>query len=71
MRNKNYYEVMRAGFDKLCERDQSIIVMKYDLELKDSQIADVLDIKQDSVRMTVLRCVKRLKKQIKKQEATV
>lgn len=68
---KYNYEVMRAGFDKLCERDQSIIVMKYDLELKDTQIADVLEIKQDSVRMTVLRCVKRLRKQIKKQEATV
>lgn len=65
------YEAMRAGFDKLCERDKSIIVMKYDLELKDCQIADILDIKQDSVRMTVLRCVKRLKKQITKQEATV
>lgn len=68
---KYKYEALRTGFDKLCEKDKSIIVMKYDLELKDSQIADVLNIKQDSVRMTVFRCVKRLKEQILKQEGTV
>lgn len=65
------YESVRAGFDKLCERDKSIITMKYDLELNDSQLADVLDIKKDSVRMTVLRSVRNLKKQIKKQEESV
>lgn len=65
------YESIKAGFDKLCERDKSIIIMKYDLELNDSQIADVLDIKKDSVRMTVLRSVGRLKKQMKKQGALV
>lgn len=65
------YQTIRAGFDKLRERDKSIIIMKYDLELNDSQIADILDIKQDSVRMTVLRCVRKLKKQIKKMEALI
>lgn len=66
---KYNYEIVRAGFDKLCERDKSIIIMKYDLELSDSQIADILEIKKDSVRMTVLRSVRNLKKQVKKQEA--
>ena len=65
------YEVIKAGFDKLCDRDKSIIIMKYDLELNDSQIADVLNIKKDSVRMTVLRSVRNLKKQIKKQEELI
>ena len=65
------YESIRAGFNKLCERDKSIIIMKYDLDLNDSQIADVLSIKKDSVRMTVLRSVRNLKKQIKKQEELI
>ncbi len=65
------YESIKAAFDKLNERDKSIIIMKYDLELNDSHIADVLNIKQDSVRMTVARSVKKLKKQIKKQEKLI
>lgn len=65
------YETIKASFDKLCERDKSIITMKYDLELNDSQISDVLQIKPDSVRMTVLRSVRRLKKQMKKSGETV
>ena len=68
---KYEYQTVYAGFDKLCERDKSIISMKYDLELNDSQIADVLNIKKDSVRMTVLRSVRNLKKQIKKQEELI
>lgn len=68
---KYNYQSIRAGFDKLRERDKSIIIMKYDLELNDSQIADVLGIKNDSVRMTVLRSVRKLKKQIKKQEELI
>ena len=68
---KYAYEAIKAGFDKLCDRDKSIIIMKYDLELNDSQIADVLNIKKDSVRMTVLRSVRNLKKQIKKQEELI
>lgn len=65
------YRTMRAGFNNLCERDKSILIMKYDLELNDSQIADILNIKQDSVRMTVLRSVRKLKKQINKQDESV
>ena len=62
------YETIRAGFDILKERDKSIIIMKYDLELNDVQIADVLHIKPDCVRMTVLRSIRKLRKQIKKLE---
>ncbi len=65
------YESIKAAFDKLHERDKSIITMKYDLELNDSMIAEVLDIKQDSVRMTVRRSVGKLKKQLKNMEALV
>ncbi len=62
------YDRIKAGFDKLKERDKSIIIMKYDLDLNDVQIADVLHIKPECVRMTVLRSVRKLRKQIKKLE---
>lgn len=68
---KYKYQELYSGFDKLCERDKHIISMKYDLELKDSQISDILNIKQDCVRMTVLRSVRKLKKQILNQEELI
>ncbi|MBR3766914.1 MAG: sigma-70 family RNA polymerase sigma factor [Clostridia bacterium] len=61
------YETVRANFDKLCERDRDIIIMKYDLELNDQQIADILQIKKDSVKMTVYRSVRKLEKVVMKQ----
>lgn len=55
------YQSIRAAFDKLKERDKSIIAMKYDLELDDEHIANVLSIDKNSVRMTVLRSVRKMK----------
>lgn len=66
--NKYDYDTIKAGLDNLCERDRDIIKMKYDLDLDDGQIADVLQIKKDCVRMTVSRSIKRLKKELKKLE---
>lgn len=65
---KSDYETLRENFDRLCERDKDILSMKYDLELDDQQIADVLQIKKDSVRMTVRRSVKNLLKVYVTQE---
>lgn len=62
------YTTLKAGFDKLHERDKDIIKMKFDLELNDVQIAEVLHIKPDCSRMTVLRSVKKLKKIINELE---
>lgn len=68
--DKKYdYESIRAGFDKLCDRDKHIIIMKYDLELSEEQMAINLQIKKDSVRMAVGRSIKKLKREIAKQEA--
>lgn len=55
------YQSIRAAFDKLKESDKSIIAMKYDLELDDEHIANVLCIDKNSVRMTVLRSVRKMK----------
>lgn len=56
------YDSVRTCVDKLCDRDRDIIVMKFDLELNEEQIADVLQIKKESVRMTVYRSIKKLEK---------
>lgn len=65
---KYNYETIRKGFEKLNERDKSVIIMRYDMELKDELIANALLIDKNSVRMTVLRSVKKLKKAIKTLE---
>lgn len=65
---KYEYQTLRNAFEELNDRDQSIIKMKYDLELKDKHMSEILNIKQDSVRMTVLRSIERLKKFAKKQD---
>lgn len=63
MIEKKYtYEVMKGALLKLPERDREMIIMKYKLELKDREIADVMGIKENSVRMTVRRCVQKLGK---------
>lgn len=59
------YEILRQGFEKLSEREQSIISMKYDMEMKDELIANALCIEKNSVRMTVLRCVRKLTRAVR------
>lgn len=67
--DKKYdYATLKTALDNLCDRDRDIIIMKYDLELSEYEIADILQIKKDSVRMTVLRSVKKLKREIDKLE---
>lgn len=61
---KYNYETLRKGFKELNERDKSVIIMRYDMELKDELIANALFIDKNSVRMTVSRSVKKLKKAI-------
>ncbi|MBQ8209580.1 MAG: sigma-70 family RNA polymerase sigma factor [Clostridia bacterium] len=62
------YETLKKAIKLLDQRDQDIIEMKFGLELDDQHIADVLHIKKDCVRMTVLRSVKKLKKKINELE---
>ena len=57
---KYTYEVMKNAFQKLPEKDRDIIFMKYKLGLKDREMADIVGVKENSVRMTVRRSVKKL-----------
>lgn len=62
---KFVYEQMMSGFDKLPEREKSLLMMKYNLRLRDNEIAPVFNIKEESVRMTIRRGMLKLKKIIK------
>ena len=64
---KYNYDLMKKALSELSDREQYIIYMKYNLRMKDREIAPILGIKEDSVRMTVRRCVLKLKKIINKE----
>lgn len=59
---KYTYEAVKSALMKLPDRDREIIIMKYMLELKDREISEIIGIKENSVRMTVRRSVKKLGK---------
>lgn len=59
------YESIRESFENLSERDKSIIILKYDLNLKDDEIAPMIGVSSGSVRMTVRRSVQRLSSLVK------
>lgn len=62
--NKLVYEDVLAIIKTLSKRDQDIITMKYYLELENKQIADILQIKEDCVKTTIYRSIKKLTKKM-------
>ena len=62
-------EVVRDNIPLLPQRERDLIVLKYELELKDEQIDEILDIKPGNVRMTLRRSVQKLAKLINKKGA--
>lgn len=60
-------EAVRDNIPLLPKRDRDLIVLKYELELKDEQIGEILDIKPGNVRMTLRRSVQKLAKIIDKK----
>lgn len=59
------YETIRQNFEKLSERDQTILILKYDLDLSDTEIAPIIGISENSVPTTIRRSIKRLGKTVK------
>lgn len=58
------YEDIREKLRELSKRDRVLIKLKYDMHLRDREIADLIGIKENSVRMSVRRSVTRLKKKL-------
>lgn len=60
------YELAKENLNKLSERDRELLILKYGLELSNKEIAAIVGIKEESVKMTVYRSAKRLEKKIKR-----
>lgn len=63
------YENILHNFEKLSERDQMLLMLKYDLDLSDGEIAQIIGINENSIRTTIQRSVKRLGKTVKEVES--
>ena len=62
-------EAVLENIHLLPKRDKDLIILKYELELSDEQVGDILDIKPGNVRMTLRRSVQKLAKLIDKKGA--
>ena len=60
-------EAVINNIDLLPKRDKDLIVLKYELEMSDEQIGEILGIKTNNVRMTLRRSVQKLAKLINKK----
>lgn len=58
------FELLKRALNSMNENDRKVIELKYIFRLSDHEIAPILGIKENSVRMTVRRSVFRLKKQL-------
>lgn len=65
------YQTIKEAFMELDERDKSLIIMKYTMCLHDRVIAETLNIKQNSTRMTLLRSVRKLKEIMESKEGKI
>ena len=68
--DKLEFEFVLKNIENLHKRDREIILMKFDLELSNEEIAAVLGIKASSVRMSVKRSVARLQKEIEERRGS-
>lgn len=59
-------ELVRENVNCLSPRDKDLIILKYNHELSDGEISEIIGIKENSVRMTVRRSVERLGKKVER-----
>ncbi len=59
-------ETVRENVNFLSPRDRELIILKYNHELSDGEISEIIGIKENSVRMTVRRSVERLGKKVER-----
>ena len=60
---------MLQALDCLNERDQEIISLKFGGRLRNKEIGQIMSMKEKTVSVTLLRAVRRLRKQMKKESA--
>jgi len=57
------------GLTKLSERDQEIISLKFAGRLRNKEIGEIMDMKEKTVSVVLLRAVRRLRQYMEEQEA--
>ena len=57
------------GIERLNDRDQEIITLKFAGKLKNTEIGEILDMKEKTVSVVLLRAVRRLRQEIEKEAA--
>lgn len=58
-----------AGLEQLGERDQEIISLKFAGKLSNKEIGEIMDMKEKTVSVVLLRAVRRLREQVDKEMA--
>lgn len=56
---KEDYEELGKALYQLSERDKNLLYYKYNLELKDKEIADIMDISENNIRQYLTRARRR------------
>jgi RNA polymerase sigma-70 factor (ECF subfamily) len=68
VRKESLIQLLR-GLDKLSERDQEIISLKFAGRLKNKEIGEIMELKEKTVSVVLLRAVRRLRQQIELEAA--
>jgi len=66
---KEAFGQMLQGLTQLNERDQEIISLKFGGQLKNKDIGQIMDMKEKTVSVVLLRAVRRLRRQIEAEAA--
>lgn len=60
------YEAAKENLKKLPKRDHDLLIMKYGFELSNKEIAEIMGIKEESVKMTVYRSARKLEQKMRR-----
>lgn len=63
--DKFRYEAVQQNIGKLSERDRTVIILRYSLDMTDKDIAPIIGISENSVRSILSRSVRRLGEKVK------
>ena len=60
---------LMRGLENLSERDQELISLKFAGQLRNREIGEIMDMKEKTVSVSLLRAMRRLRKQVEKEVA--
>jgi RNA polymerase sigma factor (sigma-70 family) len=63
-------QALLAAISTLSERDQEIVYLRFFGRLTNRKVAEILDLKEKTVSVIILRALQKLKVQLETQEAS-